>query len=130
MPRIDFCLRIVGIPKLVPKSASILVRVHGETHFAGSFFTIERLGKLCGVICEIVVSDGFAERRYEAADAITAIMFNDASFWTDMEKLCGYLKPLMALIRLFDHDTHTTEHLFHLRSATTASVSTRSAGSG
>ena len=96
---------------------------------------------------EIVVSDGFAERRYEAADAIITLC-NDASFWSNnMDKLRLYLKPLKALIRLFDHDTHTTEHLypgmydvqqllaetrrvFQLRSAATVSVSTRLAGSG
>ena len=90
---------------------SLSIILHGETRFAAVYYTLKRLGELRGILREIVVSDGFGERNFDDAATITAIC-NDGGFWTNIEKLRLYLKPLKCLIKLFDHDTHTTEHVF------------------
>lgn len=95
----------------VANGTSLPIIIHGETRFTGVYYTLRRLGELRGVIREIVVLDGFAKFNFDNSDTITSIC-SDSGFWTNMDKLRLYLKPLKCLMKLFDRDTHTTEHVF------------------
>ena len=110
---------------------ALCIIIHGATRFAAVYYTMKRLGELKGVIRQIVVSDGFSERYCdEDVTEITTITDN-AAFWTNMAKLRQFMKPLKvrfsfllhfsflykyryhkALIKLHDHDTPTTEHMY------------------
>ena len=85
--------------------------LHGATRFAGVYYCLKRLLLLRSVIREMLVSADFEERNIDGADQAVAVA-NAADFWKGIGKLRKFLKPLKCLIKLHDHDCHTTHSMY------------------
>ena len=85
--------------------------IHGSTRFAGFYYCAKRLLMLRSVLREMLVSAEFEDRNIDGADGAVAIA-NNAGFWSDLAKYRKFMKPLKCLIKLHDHDCHTTHQMY------------------
>ena len=85
--------------------------LHGETRFAGSYYSMKRLLEVKGVVRSMVFTDEFESKKYASQTDIQRLC-QKRSFWDDLSALVAFMRPLKNFIKLMDHSYHTT-HLVY-----------------